>query len=150
MMKQVPEQEIVSTSVDDTLNIGRRLAASLHGGDTVLLRGELGAGKTVLARGLAQGLGFSHFRGSPTFTLVNEYDGPKPMYHLDLYRLNEVDVADLGLEDYLSPDSVLVIEWPERARGYLAGLGRRHWVVDLQHDGEERRRVRIHPPAVSA
>ena len=104
-------------SADATREVGARLAAWLQPGDLLLLSGELGAGKTQLTQGIAQGLGIARAVRSPTFTLIHEYrEGRIPLYHLDLYRLSgEGDLASLGMDDYLGGDGVVVIEWPQRA-----------------------------------
>jgi len=109
--------ELVSRSADETRAIGRRLAPGLRAGDVLLLHGDLGAGKTTFAQGIAGGLGIVGPVPSPTFTLVNEFDGPLRLYHLDLYRLSgSGDILGLGYEEYLEPnDGVSVVEWPERA-----------------------------------
>ncbi len=113
--------ELVSRSADETREIGRRLAGGLRVGDTLLLHGDLGAGKTTFAQGIATGLGIAGPVQSPTFTIVNEYDGPLRLYHLDLYRLSGPgDVVGLGYEEYLEPiDGVSVVEWSERAGSML-------------------------------
>ncbi len=100
----------------DTFSFGRTLASGLRAGDVVLLRGDLGAGKTVLARGIAVGLGVpAEEVRSPTFTLVNPYRGRLPVYHLDLYRIEQsVDLDELGLEEILGGDGVAIVEWGER------------------------------------
>ena len=100
----------------DTFSFGRALASGLRAGDVVLLRGDLGAGKTVLARGIAVGLGVpAEEVRSPTFTLVNPYRGRLPVYHLDLYRIEKAaDLDELGLEEILGGDGVAIVEWGER------------------------------------
>ena len=113
--------ELSSGSADETRAIGRRLARGLRAGDVVLLHGDLGAGKTTFAQGVAAGLGIAGAVQSPTFTLVNEYDGPIRLYHLDLYRLSgSAETAGLGYEEYLAPaDGVSLVEWPERGGDLL-------------------------------
>jgi tRNA threonylcarbamoyladenosine biosynthesis protein TsaE len=112
----MPARTAHSRSEADTFAFGRELAADLRRGDVVLLRGDLGAGKTVLARGLAVGLGVPAAEvRSPTFTLVNPYHGTLPVYHVDLYRIErEADLVELGLEEILGGDGVAIVEWPER------------------------------------
>lgn len=100
--------------------LGQRMAAHLREGDVVLLHGDLGAGKTTLTQGIAAGLGVTGAVASPTFTLANEYPGRIPLRHVDLYRLRDEEVADLGFVEWMDdPATVTVIEWPERAVNLL-------------------------------
>lgn len=111
-------EAIITSSELETEAAGAHLAESLREGDVVLLHGELGAGKTAFTRGLARGLGIDPEEvSSPTFTLVQEYHGRLTLYHVDLYRLDEREVDDLGLEELVLGDGVVVIEWAERWRG---------------------------------
>jgi tRNA threonylcarbamoyladenosine biosynthesis protein TsaE len=106
-----------SRSPADTFRLGRRLGALLRPGDVLALAGELGAGKTCLIRGLAAGAGVDRSAAvsSPTFTLVNEYPGRVPFYHVDLYRLGSAEEADgLGLEECLGGAGVAAVEWADR------------------------------------
>src|SRR5947209_283695 len=115
-------QRSLSGSQEQTLQFGMRLGTSLHGGEVLLVEGDLGAGKTVLARGVAEALHVQGWRGSPTFALINEYSGRPALIHVDLYRLSADDVEDLGLEEYCTPNHVLLIEWADRALPYLTQL----------------------------
>ncbi len=133
----------VTLGAGETVALGRGLAGTLRGGDIVLLYGPIGAGKSVFARGLAEGLGAKRWRGSPTFTLVHEYPTQPPLYHLDLYRLSRDEVADLGLEEYARPDAVMVVEWADRAPEHLHDLGGREIAVEIDHAGEDIREIRI-------
>lgn len=100
---------------EETEALGERLAAQLRPGDVVAYRGGLGAGKTAFTRGLARGLGCRGRVTSPTFTIVNEYDGTTPLFHFDMYRLDsEDDLFDIGWDDYLSRGGVCAVEWSER------------------------------------
>lgn len=139
----------VTAGPEETAALGRQLAAALGGGDIVLLYGPIGAGKSVFARGIAEGLGSERWRGSPTFTLVHEYSTQPALYHLDLYRLSSGEVTDLGLEDYSRPDAVLVVEWADRAQELLHALGCRVIDVEIDHAGEDTRQVRIHQSGVT-
>lgn len=112
--------QYLTHSAAETEELGRRLAAVLRSGDVVAYRGDLGAGKTAFTRGLARGLGSAARVSSPTFTIVNEYDGPLPLFHFDLYRLSDAgELFDIGWEDYLSRPGVCAVEWSERAEEAL-------------------------------
>ncbi len=108
---------VITKSPEQTWQVGRILGAHLAAGDTVCLYGDLGAGKTSLSYGIALGLDVKErYITSPTFTLVNEYQGRVPFYHMDLYRLNDPgELESIGFRDYLDSDGVTVIEWAERA-----------------------------------
>lgn len=105
----------ISYSPDDTKNIAKKIASSLKSGDVLSLSGELGAGKTAFVRGVADFFEFSGDVTSPTFTLVNEYDGEKlTLYHFDAYRLENANTDELDwMDDYLFGDGVCLIEWAE-------------------------------------
>ncbi len=100
----------------ETEAAGQKLGLQIAGGTTLLLYGELGAGKTAFVRGLAEGLGIDRDEvSSPTFTIVQEYRGGRlTLQHVDLYRLSPVEVRDLGLEDLTGPETVVAVEWAER------------------------------------
>lgn len=101
---------------EETERWGERLGTLLLPGDIVLLEGLLGAGKTCLARGIARSLGVADPVTSPTFTLINEYEGTRaPVFHCDLYRLeSEAELANLGLDEVFYDDGISIVEWPER------------------------------------
>ena len=106
--------EYLSHSEQETEALGAALAQRLHGGDVIAYRGDLGAGKTAFTRGLARGLGCTGRVTSPTFTIVNEYEGKIPLFHFDLYRLgDEEELWDIGWEDYLGRGGVCAVEWSE-------------------------------------
>lgn len=128
-----------TASAAETLALGRRLAARLAPGDVVALGGDLGAGKTHLAKGVAAGLGLDPDAvTSPTFTIVQEHGGGR-LLHLDLYRVEtEREVSGLGLDELLDGDAVALVEWPERARGWLPDGTL--W-LRLTHLGGDHRRV---------
>jgi len=112
--------QFISHSVEETEAFGASLARSLRGGDVVAFTGALGMGKTAFTRGLARGLGCRGRVSSPTFTIVNEYDGATPLFHFDLYRLGGADeLYDIGWDDYLARGGVCAVEWSERAAGAL-------------------------------
>lgn len=130
-------------SVGQTLALGEQFARRLGVGDCVALTGELGAGKTVLVRGIARGLGIADDREvcSPSYVLVREYAGRAPIYHVDLYRLSAgaAELADLGLEEMLA-DGVVLVEWADRAG---EALPRPHWRVAVAHAGATARKFAV-------
>ena len=98
----------------ETEEIAERLAATLESGTVIAYRGGLGMGKTAFTRGLARGLGCRERVTSPTFTIVNEYDGAMPLFHFDMYRLEDANALfDIGWEDYLARGAVCAVEWSE-------------------------------------
>ena len=107
--------EYISRSVAETEAIGQELAGQLSPGTVLAYLGDLGMGKTAFTRGLARGLGCTGRVTSPTFTIVNEYDGRIPLFHFDMYRLADSDdLFDIGWEDYLDRGGVCAVEWSER------------------------------------
>ncbi len=112
---------VITSSPEQTWEIGRLLGKLLDAGDTVCLYGDLGAGKTNFAYGIARGLDVQEqYITSPTFTFVNEYEGRLPFYHIDLYRLKGPDeLENIGFDEYIESDGVTVIEWAERAEDEL-------------------------------
>ena len=107
--------EYLSHNVIETEELGEKLAKCLSPGDIVAYLGDLGAGKTAFTRGLARGLGCTGRVTSPTFTIVNEYEGPTPLFHFDMYRLSDSDeLFDIGWEDYLARGGICAVEWSER------------------------------------
>ena len=113
--------ERYSASEQDTEALGRALVQRLQPGAVVAFTGDLGAGKTAFVRGMAQGLGIPQRVTSPTFTIVNEYEGGRlPLFHFDMYRLNSADdLFDIGWEDYLSRGGVCAVEWSENVMDAL-------------------------------
>ena len=113
--------EYRSESVEATEAIGARLAGGLRPGAVVAFTGDLGAGKTAFVRGMARGLGVEERVTSPTFTIVNEYEGGRlPLFHFDMYRLGSADeLFDIGWEDYLARGGVCAVEWSENIAGAL-------------------------------
>ncbi len=110
----------ISRSPEQTQLMGQRLGSLAEPGDVILLTGDLGAGKTTLTQGIAWGLGVDEYAASPSFVLVREHHGRLPLYHVDLYRLeNLAEIDDLGLDEYFYGRGVSVVEWAERAPGLL-------------------------------
>lgn len=135
-----------TVSPAETEALGVRLGRLLQAGDVVGLSGDLGAGKTVLARGIARGAGATGYVASPTFTLIREYHGSPPVYHVDLYRLDRPEqLDDLGLDMVLDGSGIVVIEWAEHAASWLPvehlwitirfGAGLEHRVLELEPRG---------------
>jgi tRNA threonylcarbamoyladenosine biosynthesis protein TsaE len=113
--------EFATNSEQETEELGARLAERLEPGAVIAFTGDLGAGKTAFTRGLARGLGISDRVTSPTFTIVNEYEGGRlPLFHFDMYRLGSSDeLFDIGWEDYLARGGVCAVEWSENVSGAL-------------------------------
>ena len=112
--------QFVSHSTQETEQFGEEVAKSLRGGDVLAFTGSLGMGKTAFTRGLARGLGCRGRVTSPTFTIVNEYDGKTPLFHFDMYRLGSSDeLFDIGWDDYLARSGVCAVEWSERVSDAL-------------------------------
>ncbi len=103
-----------SYSYEDTHKIAREIADSLNGGEFIAMYGDLGAGKTAFVQGLAKALGITNHITSPTFTIVNEYEGRLPLYHFDVYRISDPDeMYEIGYDEYVYSDGVCVVEWAE-------------------------------------
>jgi tRNA threonylcarbamoyladenosine biosynthesis protein TsaE len=133
-------QTLLTSSEEETTAAGERFASRLRAGDVVLLHGDLGAGKTAFVRGLAAGLGAPPGDvSSPTFTLVQEYRGRLTLYHVDLYRLQPVEVGDLGLDELSEGNAVVAVEWAERWTDAPAGA----WIVRFAIEGEDARRISV-------
>lgn len=134
--------EKISESPEETLDWAAEFAARLQPGAVLALIGDLGAGKTCFVQGLAEGLKVSGPVNSPTYTLVNEYEGRLPLYHMDVYRLNDPEEAlDFGLNEYLYGRGVTVIEWADRLGDVLPATA---WHLYFENgDSEFQRRIRI-------
>jgi len=134
---------LASGSPGETIRIGAAVGSALKAGDIVALIGDLGTGKTCITSGIARGLGVpeAYYITSPTFTLINEYPGRIPLYHLDMYRLaGSADLDDMGVEEYVYGSGVMVIEWAEKMADRLPRNAVR---ITLEHDGEEKRKIEI-------
>ena len=134
---------MISKSIEETIEIGSKLAKKLKAGSVVALIGELGSGKTVLTKGIAKGLGVKNVRyvNSPTFVIIKEYRGKLPLYHFDLYRLNKSSLLDSeNFEEYFYGDGVAVIEWADKIRKLLPP---KYVEVRLAVAGESRRKIEI-------
>ena len=132
--------EFVTHSPEQTRQLGARLAKALKPGAVVAFTGDLGAGKTAFVSGMAQGLGVRERVTSPTFTIVNEYEGGRlPLFHFDMYRLGSADeLFDIGWEDYMNRGGVCAVEWSENvAEAMETGTIR----VSIRREGDENSRV---------
>lgn len=111
---------VITRSADDTRALAASLLAGLPGKTVFALYGELGSGKTCFVQGLARAMGISRAVTSPTFTIAREYPGPRPLFHLDLYRIRDsAEAVNMGFEDYASGPGVAAVEWAERAEDIL-------------------------------
>jgi tRNA threonylcarbamoyladenosine biosynthesis protein TsaE len=142
------ELDFISHSVAQTIRVGQRLGELLGPGDLVLLLGDFGSGKTHLIKGIAQGLGSADLVNSPSFVLINEYragpaHGRMPIYHADLYRIEDpAELPGIGLEEAWSAGGVCLIEWAERARGWLP---HDHLAIHLRYLSDTKRVLRFAP-----
>lgn len=117
--------KLISKSAEETIGLGERIGRLIKGGDIVAFRGDLGAGKTTLTRGIAIGMGLGDNVTSPTFALVNEYrrEGKTPLIHFDMYRIKGTDELDVtGFYDYLDEGCAVAVEWSENIEDALSGL----------------------------
>ena len=136
------EMLTVTNSAAETRALGEKLASRLKPGDVVVLEGELGAGKSELARGIAKGLGVTETVTSPSFTILNVYEsGRCPLYHFDWYRLeSEEELYELGMDEYLGGDGIAVVEWAERCPDAVPENVLR---IRLEVTGGESRRITV-------
>ncbi len=145
-LKRRRATDILSKSPEETQRIGQEIGRSLSIPGVVLLRGALGTGKTTLTRGIAQGLGLddTSYVNSPSFTLVNVYQGVCSIYHVDLYRLDGArDLYSIGIDDFIGKEGVTVVEWSERlSYGFDEAVE-----VEIEDAGEDLRMLHIHSPA---
>jgi tRNA threonylcarbamoyladenosine biosynthesis protein TsaE len=142
--------EIITHSANETIELGRKIASGLVGGQIVALIGNLGSGKTHLIKGIAMGLDAPDPTKvcSPTFVLVNEYHARNDeltLYHIDAYRLTSVQEFErLGFEDFCRPDAIVLIEWADKVLAALSGLDVVR--IELEHAGGDGRRIRVVNP----
>ena len=138
-------KEYRSKSAAETAAIAEELGRGAAPGTLLALKGDLGAGKTVFAQGVARGLGIGEAVDSPTFTILKIYEGGRlPLYHFDVYRLEDADeMAELGLDEYLDGDGLCLIEWAELVRDILPP-GTKYITIEREEDGDfDHRRIRI-------
>ena len=136
--------EIITTSAEQTIEIGRKIGSQLKGGEIIGISGQLGSGKTHLIKGIAAGAGAGDCKSvnSPTFVIVNEYTGKFDIYHVDAYRLNSIEEFEMiGFDDFCYPRSVVLIEWADKIE---TALRRMDYIrIELFHEGPTRRKIRI-------
>lgn len=135
---------IITGSAAETRKLGEQLAEKLKAGDVILLEGELGAGKSELARGIARGLGVAETVTSPSFTILNVYEsGRLPLYHFDWYRLESAEeLFELGMDEYLGGDGIALVEWPGKCP---EAIPEDHLLIRIEADGENTRRLNAEP-----
>lgn len=134
---------MITNNPKETMSAGERLAKKLERGDVVALFGDLGSGKTTFTKGIGKGLGIKDARhiNSPTFVLIKEYLGKIPLYHIDLYRLDDIkDIEDIAIEEYIYGNGVTVIEWAEKIKGLLP---KKCIYAKLKVKGENKREIQI-------
>lgn len=131
-----------SNSVEETIRIGKNYAPNLKIGDVVCLEGDLGAGKTHFVKGIASFFDVEAEKvSSPTFTLINEYEGKIPIYHFDCYRLKtEEEALEIGIEEYLYGDGISIIEWPSKIKGLIPENAVQ---IEIHHQGDSKRSIKI-------
>jgi tRNA threonylcarbamoyladenosine biosynthesis protein TsaE len=133
---------ILSSSQEETISAGEKIAAMLERGDIVALRGGLGVGKTYLTKGIAKGLGIDEEITSPTYTIISEYSGRLPLYHIDAYRLSGDDgFTNIGGEEILYGNGVSVIEWSEKLEDSIPETA---VYVEIEVIGENQRNISVH------
>ena len=136
--------QIVSGSVEKTFEIGKRIGSLLEPANVVCLTGLLGSGKTTLIKGIAAGAGAAkpELVNSPTFVIVNEYRGRFDIFHIDAYRINTIaEFEALGFEEFIGPESVVLIEWADKVAQALEGLDCIY--IEMQHNGPDGRIIKI-------
>lgn len=131
----------VTNSTEKTRELGRKLSKHLKPGDVIYLKGELGSGKTTFVQGLATGLGIKENVRSSSFVLANEYKSAKAkFFHIDLYRLEDMEFDNIGIEEYIFGDGICVIEWADKFKKYPASS---YYEVSFEWSGENKRKIEI-------
>lgn len=131
-----------SNSCEETLKFAREFANQIKKGDVLCLKGEMGVGKTVFTNGLCSALGVTDYVTSPTFTVVNEYDGTNfSVYHFDMYRIEDEDeLLEIGFDEYLSSGGVCVIEWPQNVKN---SLPKNRYEIEILKTGTDTRTIKV-------
>jgi tRNA threonylcarbamoyladenosine biosynthesis protein TsaE len=132
--------KIISKSADQTYKLGESLGKVIQQGDIICLTGDLGAGKTAFTKGIGIGLDIKEFITSPTYTIINEYNGRIPLFHFDVYRLEGVEeMYELGYEEYFFGDGAVVIEWADIVKDIIPQ--ERLWITILRGKEEDNREI---------
>lgn len=130
-------------NLQETQALGRRLGKLLSAGDMICMNGDLGAGKTAFVQAVAEGIGVAEDVTSPTYTIINEYEGPVPVYHFDVYRILELEeMYDIGYEEYFFGEGICLVEWADQVRELLPD--ERLW-IEITRVDEHRRRFVFEP-----
>jgi tRNA threonylcarbamoyladenosine biosynthesis protein TsaE len=135
------QYEIMTNSPEETMNFAETIAKRLQPQDVITLEGDLGAGKTTFTKGLAKGLGIMRNVNSPTFTIIKEYKGNLPLYHMDVYRLDD-SMEDLGFDEYFFGDGVTVVEWAHLIEDQLP---EHRLDIKIYHHNERQRKIILEP-----
>jgi tRNA threonylcarbamoyladenosine biosynthesis protein TsaE len=133
--------ELMTHSAKETMAKSEALGKLMRGGDVLLLEGDLGAGKTTFTKGLAKGLEIKRNVNSPTFTIIKEYQGRLPLYHMDVYRLADSE-EDLGFDDYFEGEGVTVVEWAHLIEEFLPN---ERLEIYIYHHGDDERKLVLTP-----
>lgn len=131
-----------SNSAEETLSLAKHLAKYLKPGDILCLYGDLGSGKTTFTKGLAEGLKIKKEKvHSPTFTLLNIYEGKRPLYHFDLYRMDDIkEILNIGYEEFVYGDGIAVIEWADKLKELLP---EEYLKIEFKHKGDDQRSLAL-------
>lgn len=132
---------IATNDEQETRMFAEKVAKHLQSNDVLLLEGDLGAGKTTFTKGIAAGLGVKRTVNSPTFTIIKEYQGRLPLYHMDVYRIQDA-FEDLGFDEYFTGGGIVVIEWAHLIREQLP---EEHLLINIARDDHEKRSITLHP-----
>lgn len=133
--------ELMTHSAEETMAKSEALGKWMKGGEVLLLEGDLGAGKTIFTKGLAKGLEIKRNVNSPTFTIIKEYQGRLPLYHMDVYRLADSE-EDLGFDDYFEGEGVTVVEWAHLIEEFLP---EERLEIYIYHQGDDERKIVLTP-----
>ena len=129
----------ITNNYEETIKLGNIIGSHLNGGDTIILDGDLGAGKTTFTKGIGSALGINRVINSPTFTIVKSYSGKYNLHHMDLYRLDGVG-EDFDLEEYFNDESICVVEWPHQAFDIIPS---KHMIITIKRIDDFKREITV-------